>query len=230
SSILDSNPRVCAIKPNYAFFAQYGFDGLRALKRIIDSYKKTYPVILDAKRSDIGKTSEAYAKEVFLFWGADATTVSPYLGSDTIKPFLLYKTNFSYVLCRTSNDSAREFQSLKSANLPLYLHVARKVQELDASRGLLGLVVGATAPLELEKIASTLRKPKLPLLIPGIGAQRGDLKKTMQILKKHYRERTSICLINASSSISYAYAKENAADYVGSALKEIDNLNRQIKL
>ena len=115
---LSEKQSISALKPNYAFFAQYGFDGLRALKTIIERYSGKLPIILDAKRGDIGKSSEAYANEVFNFWGADAVTVSPYMGYDSVLPFIeRCKTGRGvYVLCRTSNEGAADFQSLRMEN------------------------------------------------------------------------------------------------------------------
>lgn len=240
SEILDSSPKVSALKPNYAFFAQYGFEGLRALKTLISKYSNSYPIILDAKRGDIGKTAQAYAREIYSFWGADATTLSPYMGADSITPFMSYKDKFSYILCRTSNESAEQFQGLKSRakkspgqpskSLPLYLNVAKEMQRLDSGQNLLGLVVSATAPKELSKLCKALQEPKLPLLIPGVGSQGGDLKKAVKTLKKAYGEGIRSCLINASSSINFAFEKEGTQDYVGAANKEISRMNKEIRI
>ncbi|MFA6213920.1 MAG: orotidine-5'-phosphate decarboxylase, partial [Candidatus Micrarchaeia archaeon] len=123
---------VSALKPNYAYFAQYGFEGLRALKSLIERYKGKLPIILDAKRADIGKSSEAYAEEAFGFWGADALTVSPYMGHDSLSPFLARckQGGGMYVLCRTSNPGASDFQSLAlEGGRPLFLEVARKLEK-----------------------------------------------------------------------------------------------------
>ncbi|HSB47350.1 MAG TPA: orotidine-5'-phosphate decarboxylase, partial [Candidatus Bilamarchaeum sp.] len=108
--LLDENA-ISALKPNYAYFAQYGFDGLFVLEEIIQHYRGKVPIIFDGKRGDIGKTSEAYAREVYDFWGADCTTVSPYMGGDSVSPFLR-QGKLVYLLCRTSNKGAEDFQEL----------------------------------------------------------------------------------------------------------------------
>jgi len=230
SSILDASPKVSALKPNYAFFAQYGFEGLRALRELIAKYKGKYPIILDAKRGDISTSAGAYAREIFEFYGADATTVSPYTGSDSIKPFMQFPDCFSYVLCRTSNPSAGELQSLKAGGKPLYLHVAQNLAALDEGKGLLGAVVGATAPKELRTIAKVLSPAKGPLLIPGVGSQGASAKETAKILKRAYGENVHLCLINASSSINYAYLEQKTEDFAGAALKEIERMNKEIHI
>lgn len=214
-ALLEQNA-IAAIKPNYAFFAQYGFDGLNALKEITSRYKNKVPIILDGKRGDIGKTSDAYAKELYETWQADATTVSPYMGSDSVKPFLR-DDKITYVLCRTSNIGAADFQELKAGRKFLYEKVAEKCVEWNC-----GLVVGATSD-SIKRIAK-ITKNKLPMLIPGIGAQGGDLDTVMSAIKNN----PFIHRINASSSLAYAYEKHKLSPRE-SALKEADELNRKMK-
>ena len=223
--LLEENA-IAAIKPNYAFFAQYGFDGLYVLENIIQRYRKKIPIILDGKRGDIGKTSEAYAREAFDFWGADALTVSPYMGEDSIKPFLR-EGKLVYMLCRTSNTGAADFQELKCGKKYLYEHVAMKAVEWGT-----GLVVGATSD-SIKRIVKIVKasgdgkgngKKEVPMLIPGIGSQGGDLEMVLDALK----DNLLIHRINASSSISYAYEKTGGKP-VEVAVKEAEKLNRVIR-
>ena len=207
--------QVAAIKPNYAFFAQYGFEGLYNLENLIQHYKGKIPIILDAKRGDIGKTGQAYAKEVYDFWGADAVTLSPYMGKDSIQPFLR-EGKTVYLLCRTSNEGAKDFQELKCSRKFIYEHVAAKAVEWGC-----GLVAGATSD-SIKKIVK-ITDNKVPLLIPGIGAQGGDLKMVMKAIKSN----PSIHRISASSSIAYAHEKGGAP--ADAALKEAQKLNETIR-
>lgn len=183
---------ISSIKPNYAFFAQYGFEGLYNLENIIQHYKGKIPVILDAKRGDIGKTAEAYAKEVYDFWQADGVTVSPYMGFDSVAPFIR-KEKQVYVLCRTSNPGATDFQESPLNNGLLYEEVAKKAMEWNC-----GLVVGATSN-SIQKIVE-ITDNKIPMLIPGVGAQGGDLQMVMETI----RTNPLIHRINVSSAIAFA--------------------------
>ncbi len=181
---------ICAVKPNYAFYAQYGFEGLRALKKVIEGFKGKVEVIFDGKRGDIGKTSRAYAEEVFGFWRADALTVSPYVWDEGLRP--LVERGFCYLLCLTSNPSAPAFQCQRLADgREIWELIAEKAVELRA-----GLVVGATT-----KNFSKASVFDLPMLIPGIGAQGGDLELVLSSIKQNpWKHR-----INVSSSLAYAY-------------------------
>lgn len=168
-AIIDASaPYVCAFKPNFAFYEALGIAGLEALKKTISYVPKEIPVIADAKRGDIGSTAEAYAKGIFEAFGCDAVTLSPFLGGDSVAPFLKYAERGMYILCLTSNPGSCDFQMPHD----LYLRIADKVMEWNAA-GNCGLVVGATQPEYLKKIRSVA--PELPLLIPGVGAQGGDL-------------------------------------------------------
>ncbi|MFN7088482.1 MAG: orotidine-5'-phosphate decarboxylase [Candidatus Paceibacteria bacterium] len=216
TDLLISESQIVAIKPNYAFFAQYGFEGLHALKSIVDRYRGKVEIIFDGKRGDIGKTSEAYAREIFDFWGADALTVSPYMGEDSVKPFLR-SGKIVYMLCKTSNRGANDFQELECNGKKLYEHVAHKSIEWKT-----GLVVGATSD-SIKRIAE-ITNGKVPFLIPGIGAQGGDLNMVMSAIKKNpYIHR-----INASSSIAFAYEKRGLSPEQ-SALAEAKDLNSHIR-
>ncbi len=171
---------VCAFKPQIAFFAaNRAEDQLEALIAHIHERHPDVPVILDAKRGDVGNTSEQYAREVFERYRADAVTLQPYQGYDAIAPYLAYPGKGAILLCRTSNASGDELQSLQVSSSsgtpePLYLHVARLVAERWNTSGQCGLVVGATYPKELADVRRVVGD--LPILVPGIGAQGGDLE------------------------------------------------------
>ncbi len=170
---------VCAYKPQSAFYEAAGELGWRALKETIARIRQLAPdaiVILDAKRNDIGNTAAAYAASAFDWFGADALTINPYLGGDSVAPFLERPERGAFALCRTSNPGAADLQSLLLANgEPLYLAVAARAREWSAAHHQnLGLVVGATWPAELAQVRA--RCPQLPILLPGVGAQGGDLE------------------------------------------------------
>jgi uridine monophosphate synthetase len=166
---------ICCIKPNIAFFEQYGLPGLNALKRILAAVPADIPVLLDAKRGDIGSTATAYAKACFEFWGADAVTLSPYLGKDSVEPFLAYPGKTIFLLCQTSNPSAGEIQG--HGEEPLYQHVARTAQTWGSPEQV-AFVVGATWPQSLAAVRTIA--PQNWILAPGIGAQGGDLAASLQ--------------------------------------------------
>jgi len=171
---------VCAYKPNSAFYEAAGLIGRKSLEQIIKYIQKNYPqipVILDAKRADIGNTNEGYAKEAFDNLGADAITVHPYLGKEAIQPFLERKGKGVLVLVRTSNPGAQEFQDLLVCGKPLYQVVAEHVMTWNTN-GNVGVVVGATYPEEL-KIVRGIIGDDVPILIPGVGAQGGNVEKTV---------------------------------------------------
>ena len=207
---------ISAIKPNYAYFAAMGLAGLKTLKKIIDRYRDKTFIILDAKRGDIGRSSEAYSREVFDFWGADAVTVSPYMGEDSVKPFL-QKGKVVYVLGRTSNPGAKDFQELKLENGEyLYEEVCRKA----ASWGT-GLVIGATSSTAFGNVVKIVGK-NTPLLIPGIGKQGGSFD-VLEALKNN----PFIHRVNSSSGIAQAWRKRGG-NPVDAAVKEADYLVEEI--
>ncbi len=222
---------VAAVKPNYAFFAQYGFPGLKAMEGLIALAKrKKLPVILDAKRGDIGKSSEAYSKEVFKIWKADAVTVSPYMGSDSVMPFISYCSRGKgvYVLVRTSNPGANDLQQLGTeTGRKLFMETAAKVAEWHKPG--VGAVVGATNIAELEKVTKFFAASgkKIPILIPGIGAQGGSAAEVAAALRKSTSD-LPIHRINSSSGISYAYERYGIIDYVAAAEKAVKELNAEI--
>ncbi|VVC02698.1 Orotidine 5'-phosphate decarboxylase [Candidatus Bilamarchaeum dharawalense] len=214
--LIDENA-VAAIKPNYAYFAQYGFDGLNALQTIMQTYRNKIPIILDVKRGDIGKTSEAYAKEAYDFWGADAVTISPYMGFDSVSPFLR-DGKLAYMLCKTSNKGSEDFQELRcEGKAVLYEKVMEKALEWKC-----GAVIGATS----DAIRKLARKTegRVPFLIPGIGTQGGDLEMVLDAIKGSL----PVHRINASSSIAYAFEKYNGTP-ADAALKEAEGLNKKIR-
>jgi orotidine-5'-phosphate decarboxylase len=173
-------PFAAAVKPNLAFFEAFGSPGIAALERLRVRVPSGTPVVMDAKRGDIGSTAARQAVALFDGLGADAVTVSPYLGSEAIAPLLERTGRFAYVLCRTSNPGAGELQGLQVAAdpeagwpaEPLHVRVARRVRLWNERHGAAGLVVGATAPHELAAVRAVA--PDLAFLVPGIGAQGGD--------------------------------------------------------
>lgn len=169
---------VCAYKPNLAFFEALGLEGLTALSRLVAYIPRDIPVIGDAKRGDVGHTAAAYARALFQTFGFDAATVNPYLGRDAVEPFLQHADKGVFLLCRTSNPGAGDFQSLDcylpevNERRPLFEVVARRAREWN-TRHNIGLVVGSTYPQDVQRIRELC--PEMPFLIPGIGAQGGDL-------------------------------------------------------
>ena len=217
---------VCAYKPNLAFYEALGNTGLKALEETLRVIRKQAPsaiVIGDAKRGDIGNTSAAYATALFDVWGFDAATVSPYLGGDSVEPFLAHPDRGAFILCRTSNAGAREFQDLRVhadvGSRPLYEAVAIKAREWN-TRGNVGLVVGATYPDELKRIRSLC--PALPILVPGVGAQGGDLDSA--VLNGTDADGR-LAIINSSRGIIYA---SRGADYAQAARRAATVLRDQI--
>lgn len=179
--IIDATKRVaCAYKPNAAFFEALGPDGHSILADVIAAVPNEIPVILDGKRNDIGHTAEMYAASAFDELGADAVTVTPYLGRDTIDPFTAYEDRGVFVLARTSNPSAPDLQDLPLGpeGIPLWQAVASKAMQQWNTHGNIGLVAGATYPDELSRIRA-LCGDGVPLLIPGVGAQGADAKATI---------------------------------------------------
>jgi orotidine-5'-phosphate decarboxylase len=172
--ILDTAaPRAAAVKLNLAFYEAFGSAGIAALERLRARVPADVPFIADAKRADIASTAARQAVAIFDALGADAVTLNPYLGRDALEPFLAYSDRFAYVLCRTSNTGAAEFQALDTQGQPLYVAVARRVAGWATEGAPVGLVVGATAPEELAQVRAAA--PHLPFLVPGLGAQGGDV-------------------------------------------------------
>ena len=219
----------CAYKPNLGFWLAEGADGIRALRQLIDAVPDYVPVVLDGKFNDIGHTAEAYARAAFETLGADAVTANPYLGLDTLAPFLDREDRGVFLLARTSNPSAPDLQDLDVKGSPLYQEVARLAAEWDEKlAGNCGLVVGATYPEEL----SILREmaPDLPFLIPGIGAQGGSLGEAVT----HGPAEDGVGpLINSSRGIIYASSGPdfgNAARTAALELRDRINEEREVGL
>ena len=227
-NIRNSHPAI--IKPNIAYFEQYGIDGLNALKSIISQYKSSgIPILLDAKRGDIGKTSTAYAKSVFEFWDSDAVTIAPYMGSDSVEPFIEWcdQEKGVYILCRTSNKGAVDLQDLKVDGVPVYMKLAENI--IRWHKPGVGAVVGATYLEELEEISRFFveSKKEIPLLIPGVGSQGGSAGEVVDVLKKTNND-ILIHRINSSSGINYAYIEKNTSDYATAAVDALETLNQDI--
>lgn len=169
---------VCAYKPNFAFFEALGIGGMQALLEAITYIPPEIPIIADAKRGDIGNTARFYAEAVFEEYGFDACTVNAWGGRDAVQPFLDYADKGVLVWCRSSNPGASDFQDVEGADgRPLYLTVAERVQEWD-EHGNAGLVLGATWPEQIDRVREVC--PRMPLLLPGVGAQEGDLEAAVQ--------------------------------------------------
>ena len=209
---------VCAYKPNLAFYEALGPKGLAVLEKTIEYMPDDIPVIGDAKRGDIGNTAKAYAKALFSAFGFDAATVNPYLGFDSIEPFLEYQDKGIFILCRTSNPGAQDFQNLYcTGELTLYEKVARKAKEWNVY-GNIGLVVGATYPEELKKVRSIC--PEMCLLIPGIGAQGGDLASAVNY---GVDARGGKAVIAVSRQVLYTSRKKDFAEAARDMAEKIRN-------
>ena len=199
---------VCAFKPQIAYFAATGAE--RDLERICAAIRDRYPsvlLVLDAKRGDIGSTAEQYAREAFDRYRAHAVTVNPYLGTDSVEPFLRHPDGGVFVLCRTSNPGSGDFQSLMVDGEPLYAHVARRVAHEWNEIGDCGLVVGATYPAELAAVRAIVGD--LPLLVPGVGAQGGDVSATVGA----GRDAQGFgMVINSSRAVLYASSGDDFAE------------------
>jgi len=207
SIINSTKDLVCAYKLNMAFYEALGLKGIEILKKTINHIPKDIIVILDGKRNDIGNTANKYAKSLFEIFNADAVTVNPYLGIDGVEPFLKYKNKCSFILCRTSNPSAKDFQDLKVLKTPIYQIVAKKIYDWNTNNNC-GAVVGATYPEEL-KIIRKILGDDIPFLIPGIGKQGGDVKKTV---KNGINSQGKMAIINSSRGIIFADNKEGFAE------------------
>jgi orotidine-5'-phosphate decarboxylase len=222
ASIVDATADlVIAFKPQIAYFAAHRAED--QLEKLIGHMRRVapqVPIILDAKRGDIGSTAEQYAREAFERYGADAVTLSPFMGFDSVAPYLKYEGKGAFLLCRTSNPGGDDFQNQHLADVPgqprLYEHIAALAQGPWNLNGQLGLVVGATYPTEIERVRAVA--PTVPLLIPGVGAQGGDAVATV---KAGWRaaggETTAPIVVNSSRAVLYASAGD---DYAAAARRE----------
>jgi orotidine-5'-phosphate decarboxylase len=212
---------VAAYKPNAAFYEALGEEGFHALEETIATIREGAPaaaVILDAKRADIGSTNAGYVAAAFDRLGADAITVHPYLGGEALQPFLAREEKLTFVLARTSNPGAGEFQDLVADGLPLYRHVARAVAGDWNAAGNCGLVVGATYPEEMRAVREDV-PAGMPILVPGVGAQGGDVD---AVVAANRDAGSNAFLIAASRSIAYASDGEDFAEAARAAAKSLD--------
>jgi orotidine-5'-phosphate decarboxylase len=190
---------VCCYKPNLAFFEALGMPGHVALRSVLGALPRDVPVLVDAKRGDTPQTMRAYARAIFDELGADAVTVNPYLGGDSVAPFFEYADRGVFVLCKTSNPGAGEIQDLLVDDAErLFLNVARRALTWD-QHGTLGLVVGATYPSDVAAVRAIA--PAAPILLPGVGAQAGDLERSVQAALD---ADGGGAIVNVSRSLLYA--------------------------
>ena len=202
----------CAFKPQIAYFAALGAEAqLEDICRYLRERYPHIPLVLDAKRGDIGATAHQYAREAFERYGADAVTVSPYMGFDSVEPYLEWQDRGVIVLCRTSNAGGSDLQFLDVGGRPLYQHVAQLVAEKWNRNGQLALVVGATFPEEIAQVRKLVGD--MPLLIPGVGAQGGDVAATVQAGRT---ANGTGMMINSSRAILYA-APQAGEDFAAAA-------------
>lgn len=209
---------VIAFKPQIAYFAAHRAEA--QLEQLMDHMRRNaphVPVILDAKRGDIGSTAEQYAIEAFERYGADAVTLSPFMGFDSVAPYLRHEGKGAFLLCRTSNPGGSDLQGQRLAGIEgqpfLYEHVARLAQGPWNLNGQLGLVVGATYPAEIERVRELA--PTVPLLIPGVGAQGGDAVATV---RAGWRPEAPI-IVNSSRAIIYASSGDDFAEAAKAAAR-----------
>ncbi len=211
---------VCCYKPNLAFFEALGMAGQHALRSLLRDVPGEIPVLIDAKRGDTPQTMRAYARAIFEELDADAATVNPYLGGDSLEPFFAYRDRGVFVLCKTSNPGAAEMQDLMvDGSEPLFVRVARRAMTWDRF-GTLGLVVGATYPSDVAAVRQIA--PRVPILLPGVGAQSGDLERSVQA---GVDVDGAGAIVNASRSILYASA---GGDWQTAARAEAQKLQAAI--
>lgn len=215
---------VCAFKPNSAFYEALGPDGIEQLKLTADYMHQNYPdipIILDAKRADIGNTNNGYTSFIFDYLGVDAVTLHPYLGREALEPFLNYKNKGLIILCRTSNPGAGELQDLLVDGKPVYQHVARQVSENWNTNKNCLLVVGATYPEEM-KIIREIVGPEMTFLVPGVGAQGGSIE---AVMKAGLAPNKRGLIISSSREIIFASSGD---DFAKAARQEALKLRTEI--
>ncbi len=217
---------VCAFKPNSAYYEAHGPEGVVQLRDTIAYIHENYPgipVILDAKRADIGHTNDQYAAFIFDYLGSDAVTLHPYLGREALEPFFARTDKGLIILCRTSNPGADEFQDLLADGKTLYSHVARQVSKEWNTSGNCSLVVGATYPKELEEIRA-ITGPHMPFLVPGVGAQGGDVQAAVEAGIGADKKGL---IINSARGVIYASAEADFAEAARqAALETRDEINK----
>ena len=209
-----------AYKPNLAFFERWGSNGIKWLEDILDYINGKTLTIADGKRGDIGNTAEQYAKSFFDHFGFNAVTVNPYMGEDAVDPFIKRPEKGAFILCKTSNPSSGDFQNSLNGQINLFERVAEKSVELNKMDNV-GLVVGATVPDDIKKLR--IIAPQLPFLIPGVGAQGGNLEKSVS-----YGNQNGHTLISISRGIIFSGDKSEgsirsaAVDYRDRVMDIID--------
>lgn len=211
---------VCAYKPNIAFYEKHGERGVTMLRKTVELIPEELPVILDCKRSDIGSTAKAYAEAYFDDLGVDAVTVNPYLGFDALEPFLNYEDRGVFVLCRSTNPGAADFQDLVVGGTPLYEVVAKKALTWNQHDN-----VGLIAPSTVPKALQTIRRaagPNVPILIPGIGAQGG---KVQDAVRFGANLRGEMAILSTSRSILYA---SHGADFAQAARRVAERIKNEV--
>jgi orotidine-5'-phosphate decarboxylase len=221
--ISSTSSHVCAYKLNLAFYEALGKRGWDILEKTLAQIPENIITIADAKRGDIGNTSDLYARAFFETFNFDAITVNPFLGYDSVQPFLEYKDKGIFILTLTSNPGSRDYQYLEIEGKPLYMKTVEKILKWNVNENC-GLVVGATHPDELSEIR--FKADKLPLLIPGIGAQGGDLEAT---IKSGCNRHGELALINLSRAVIYASNKEDYAEKAGLAALDYKNKINNIR-
>lgn len=219
-SIIDAtHDLVCAYKPNIAFYEAYGIEGLRQLKQTLEYLQGNYPqipIILDAKRADIGNTAKMYAESIFRYWGVDAVTLLPYLGLDSLLPFLTYKEKLIILIIKTSNPDSSTFQNLKVGRVPYYLSVSKIIKKWKYHN--IGLFVGATYPKELKEVRNIFSDNIF--LTAGLGAQNAKVKKAV---KAGIDSKNSGIMFNASRSIIFS---NNPREQALKLKNEINNFRK----
>ena len=217
-AIIDATaPYAVAYKPNIAFFETYGVEGMAALKEVIDYLNAHYPkhfTIADAKRGDIGNTSTRYAKAYFETLGFDSITVAPYMGQDSVEPFLAFEEKYTILLALTSNPGSADFQRIEAKGTPIYQSVLKTSQGWEGSDRLM-YVVGATRAEALQEIRATI--PKAFLLVPGVGAQGGSLS---EVAQNGLNQDVGL-LVNSSRGIIYASQGDDFAEAAATAAKTL---------
>ncbi|MFA6596313.1 MAG: orotidine-5'-phosphate decarboxylase [Ignavibacteriaceae bacterium] len=221
-SIIDATrSEAAAYKLNFAFYEASGIDGLISLKKTIEYIDDEIFIIGDAKRGDIGSTSAMYAKSVYDYFKCDSVTLHPYMGYDSVQPFLEYKDKLNFVLALTSNKSANDFETLTlSTDEKLYQKVIQNVHEWNGQFGNCGIVFGATQIAQLQENIKLIND--LPVLLPGVGAQGGSLEEVVTLFTQNHFTHY---LINASRSIIYA---SSGSDFAQKAAEELEKLNTEI--
>lgn len=213
---------VCAYKPNFAFFEAMGIGGMQALLESISFVPEHIPIVADAKRGDIGNTARFYAETLFDEYGFDACTVNAYGGRDAVEPFLEYADKGILIWCRSSNPGGGDFQDLvMSDGRPLYLNVAERAEAWN-DKGNVGLVLGATWPEQIESVRDIC--PNMPVLLPGVGAQEGDLEAAVQ---SAMNDRGEGFIVSASRGVLYAGKGD---DYAEAARREAQKIRGRINV